>query len=203
MKWRVEITRERFDSYAMHLEWALMAQHAAAAARPVPIRVVLSMLVAAAGYMVGLVLIPTAPVPGLSLLGACTLAITLWGAALVSRAQSPARASARIQRQLARMRALWNRMLPVWREYDFHDGIVETTGKRLAIRWRSITAARAVVAVDVVALFRSSVSQQPWRMIFAPPRELLDELRRRGTDVIDVTDAPAGYREPLPVARQR
>ncbi len=207
MKWHVDVTREQFGTLAMHVEWAVMAQHAAVVAKPprsiarvpAPVAIVLAVV----GLLVGVELTPSQPTLGPMTCGVFMFVLMSWAIVLVRRAQPRERAGARIHRQVGRLLARFARRLPLSLGYHLHDGKLETTGNRPGLRLTSIAAFRAVVAIDVVALFRRNVSQLPYRVIFQPARELLDELRSRGTEVIEVTDAPPGYVEPLPVARQR
>jgi hypothetical protein len=205
MKWHVDLTREQFGKVAMHVEWAVMAQHAAVVAKPprsvgrlpAPVAIVL----AVAGLLTGVYLTPSQPELGPMICGAFMFILAAWAVVLVRRAQPATRAGARIERLVERLLGRFDRMLPLSLDYELAGGKVETTGNRPGLRMRSIAATRAVVAVDVVALFRRGASLLPWRLIFSPPPELLDELRRRGTEVLEVTEAPSGYAEPLPVAR--
>jgi hypothetical protein len=205
MKWHVDIAREQFDKLAMHVEWAVMAQHAAVVAKPARsitrLRAPAAIAIAVGGLLFGVALTPSRPTLGPEISGVFLGVLASWAIVLVRRGQPRNRAGARIERHVGRLLGRFERALPISLDYHFHDGKVETVGKRPGLHARSIGAARAVVAVELVALFRFKVSQLPWRLIFQPPPELIDELRRRGTEVIEVTEAPSGYAEPVPLAR--
>jgi hypothetical protein len=205
VKWHAEIKREQFATLAMHVEWAVMAQHAAVVSKPprsiarlpAPVAIVCCV----AGLLLGVWMTPSEPMLGPMMTGMFVFLLASWAIVLVRRSQPRSRAGARIALQVTRLLGRLERALPISLDYHLENGKVDAIGKRPGIRARSIAARRAVVAVDVVALFRRNASQLPWRMIFQPPPELIAELRSRDTEVIEVTEAPAGYAEPLPVAR--
>jgi hypothetical protein len=205
MQWHVELTREQFPRVAMHVEWAVMAQHAAIVARParsigrLPAPVAIAL--AALGVVLGIALRPSEPTLGTSLAVGFGCVLAAWAVVLVRRRQPSTRAGDRIRQDVARVLAPIERDLPFTLDYDLHDGRLDARSSRRGRTPSQLTAARAVVAVDVVALFRRTSSLLPWRVIQAPPRELIDVLRRHA-DVLEVSDAPAGYAEPLPIARQ-
>jgi hypothetical protein len=191
MKWRVELTREQFATYAMHVEWAVMAQHAALVAKPqrsighlrAPVAIALS-----AGLVgLGIALRSSEPEIGNALVVGFSLVLAAWAIVLVRRIRPRKHAGDRIRVRVARLPAKRQRQLPSSIDYSFHEGL---------------RAARAIVALDVVALFRREISELPSRIIFDPPAAFIEELRHSGTEVIEVTEPQASYTEPLPVARQ-
>ena len=207
MQWYVAITREHFARIATHVEWAVMAQHAAIVAKPARsvgrLRARAAISLAVLCIVLGFVIEPIEPALGRLIVIGFLAVLASWVIVLVRRALPRTHAADRIRRDVARMLAPIERHLPITIDYELHDGRLDARSSRPRAAPNGLDAARAVVALDVVALFRRDTSLRPWRVIQDPPPALIDELRRRGTEVIEVTAPPAGYVEPLPVARQR
>jgi hypothetical protein len=210
VRWHVDLCLDRWERLAMHVEWAVMAQHLAIVAKPPRSagRLPAPVAIAASGLGLAVSLFSMPRMPELATVApfaaagfSCVLAA--WLLVFVRRMRPRRHTGAAIRNRVKRLLGPLERTLPIAFDYELRDSLLNVRTDPPRALPNKLTAARAVVAVDVAALFRWRSSLLPWRIIHDPPRELVEELRRTGAEVIEVDKAPADYVDPLPVARKQ